>query len=253
MGISRHIPPPAPLTTFVVPAAPELVQRDVGVIIVAAGQSTRLGGGELKQFRWVAGKPMLLHSVRTFLARPYVCAVVCVLPERYVADPPPWLLQNDLERMLLSVGGKERGDSVRNGLDDLAAEARVVLVHDAARPFVPQPMIDRVVRAAREGRAAVPAIAVADTIKEVDGDRVVRTIDRARLWRAQTPQGFPRELIARAYRAGTFSAATDDASLVERLGEPVTIVQGSARAMKITVESDFALADALAALDDAGG
>src|SRR5205809_5482918 len=112
------------------------MSRDVGVIIVAAGASTRAQAAVLKQFRWVAGKPMLLHSLQTFMARTDVGAVVCVLPKEFVADPPPWIFQCDIDRLLLSIGGRTRTESVRHGLEDLAPEASVVLVHDAARPLV---------------------------------------------------------------------------------------------------------------------
>ena len=225
-----------------------MTSRDVGVIIVAAGRSSRTSGEELKQFRWIAGKPMLLHSVETFLARPDVCAVVCVLPDRYAGDPPPWLLQGDLDRLLLSIGGDERSDSVRNGLEDLSGDAQIVLVHDAARPFVPQETIDLVVATARQGVGAVPALPVVDTIKRADADmRVVQTTDRRGLWRAQTPQGFPRAVLERAHREARAALlnATDDAALVERLGVPVHLVRGSELAMKVTEEGDFARAERL--------
>ncbi len=221
---------------------------DIGVVIVAAGAGTRTGSAELKQFRWVAGKPMLLHSVQTFQQRSDVAMVVCVLPKSHVGDPPPWIFQCDLERLLLSVGGRERGESVWNGLEDLSPEVRIVLVHDAARPLVDAETIDRVVAEARAGRGAVAALPVPDTIKEVDdAGLVVRTMDRARLWRAQTPQGFPREMIERAYRDARAArvAATDDAALCERLGMPVAVVRGSERAMKVTEDADFALLEAL--------
>lgn len=207
----------------------------------------------MKQFRWVAGKPMLLHSVQTFLARPDVCAVVCVLPQQYVADPPPWLLQNDLDRLLLSVGGRERGDSVRSGLEDLVPDARIVLVHDAARPLVTSATIDRVVNAARGGVGAVAAVPVVDTLKQVDADgRIVATVGRDRLWRAQTPQGFPRDVLERAYREALAAgvAATDDAALVERIGVPVVVVLGSERALKVTDAADLQRAELLAAMPD---
>src|SRR6476469_10428887 len=110
--------------------------RDVGVVIVAGGSSTRIGGRELKQFRWVAGKPVLLHSLQTFMARPDVVGVVVVLPRNYVADPPPWIFQCDVDRLMIAPGGRTRTESVASGLDDLPDEASVVLVHDAARPLV---------------------------------------------------------------------------------------------------------------------
>ena len=226
-------------------------ERDVGVVIVAAGSGARSGSAELKQFRWVAGKPMLLHSVQTFQRRDDVAAVVVVLPRAYAGDPPPWLFQCDLERLVVSVGGRERGDSVYNGLEDLPEQVRVVLVHDAARPLVTGETIDRVVAEARAGRGAVAALPVVDTLKEVDeSGRVVRTVERAGLWRAQTPQGFPRELLLGAHVAARRDGATgtDDAALVERLGGPVVVVRGSERAMKITDAADFDRADALSAL-----
>ena len=226
---------------------------DVGVVIVAAGSGNRVGGSELKQFRWVGGKPMLLHSVQAFHARRDVAMVVCVLPKAFVGDPPPWLFQCDVDRLLISVGGRERTESVANGLEDLPDEVKVVLIHDAARPFVNDATIDRVIAEARCGRGAVAALPVVDTLKEVDeSGRITRTIDRATLWRAQTPQGFPRDLIEQAHaraRAERVSA-TDDAALFERLGLPVVVVRGSERAMKITDEDDFARADALFSLEE---
>jgi len=229
--------------------------RDVGVVIVAAGTSTRAPGtgAELKQLRWIAGKPMLLHSLHTFQQRSDVAMVVCVLPKRYAGDPPPWLFQCEVDRLLLSVGGRERSESVRHGLEDLPAECRVVLVHDAARPLATPAMIDRVVSEARRGFGAVAALPVVDTLKEVDTDgRVLRTVNRTNLWRAQTPQGFPRDMIERAHREAQAAGegATDDAGLCERLGLPVVVVRGSERALKITEEGDFARAEALFALPE---
>jgi 2-C-methyl-D-erythritol 4-phosphate cytidylyltransferase len=228
--------------------------RDVGVVIAAGGASTRVGDGkELKQLRWIAGKPMLLHSLQTFMARADVASVVCVLPRQYTGDPPPWIFQCDVDRLMLSIGGDSRTESVANGLDDLPDEARIVLVHDAARPFVDDATIDRVVQAAREGKAVVPALPVVDTLKQTDdAGRVVATIPRERLWRVQTPQGFPRDMIVRAHHEARIANvdATDDAGLCERIGVPVHVVRGSERAMKITEEADFARAEALVSLKE---
>ncbi|HVE32413.1 MAG TPA: 2-C-methyl-D-erythritol 4-phosphate cytidylyltransferase [Gemmatimonadaceae bacterium] len=223
-------------------------RRDVGVVIVAGGSSTRTGGRELKQFRWVAGRPVLLHSLQTFMARPDVVGVVVVLPRDKVADPPPWIFQCDVDRLMIAPGGATRSDSVWNGLEDLPDAAEVVLVHDAARPLVDDATIDRVVNEARAGRSAIAALPVVDTLKEVDGDgRIVRTVEREKLWRAQTPQGFPRETIVTAHRRAREEklSATDDAVLCERLGIPVVVVRGSERALKITDDEDFARAEAL--------
>ncbi len=225
------------------------ITRDVGVVIVAAGTGSRSGSEELKQFRWVAGKPMLLHSVQTFMARSDVGMVVCVLPQQYAGDPPPWLFQCDADRLLVSIGGRTRNESVANGLDDLPDEAEIVLVHDAARPLVDADTIERVVASVRDGVSTIAALPVVDTLKEVASDgRVVRTIEREGLWRAQTPQGFPRRVIVDAHRRARAEriSATDDAALCERLGIPVRVVRGSERALKVTEPADFARLEALA-------
>lgn len=229
------------------------MKRDVGVVIVAGGRGTRAGGTELKQFRWVAGKPMLLHSVQTFHQREDVAMVVVVLPFEHVGDPPPWLFQCDTDRLLLSVGGRERSDSVRNGLDDLDDDIAIVAVHDAARPLVTLKVIDSVIAEARAGHGAAPGIPVVDTLKRIDAHNVVsETIDRSGMVRIQTPQAFPKEMIEAAHRAALASGitATDDAALCERLGMEVVIVPGSERAMKITTEADFARAEALSILTE---
>lgn len=224
------------------------IVQDVGVVIVAGGQGTRTGQSELKQFRWVAGKPMLLHSLQAFHARADVAVVVCVIPRAYVGDPPPWILQCDVDRLLVSVGGDTRSDSVMNGLEDMPPEVRYVLIHDAARPLAGDAMIERVVAQARLGTGAVAALPVTDTLKRVDdAGRIVETVDRSALWRAQTPQGFPREMIEHAYREAFAQGitATDDAALCERFGFPVVVVQGSERAMKVTTAEDFARVEAV--------
>ena len=229
--------------------------QDVGVVIVAGGTGSRAAGttGELKQFRWVGDKPMLLHTVHAFQKRADVALVVCVLPRSHAADPPPWLFQCDLERLLVSTGGKDRGESVLSGLEDLPDDLAVAVIHDAARPLVTDATIDAVIAEARKGHGAVAALPVVDTLKEVDeSGRIVKTVERERLWRAQTPQAFPMRVIEQAYvearRAGV--TATDDAALVERLGLEVVVVRGSERAMKVTEEADFARVERLSSLVD---
>ncbi len=150
----------------------------------------------------------------------------------------------------MTAGGAERSDSVACGLAALPAACAVVLVHDAARPFVDQAIISAVAAVARTGEGAVPAIPVGDTLKQVaagEGGRILRTVPRDGLFRAQTPQGFPRRVLqeahARAPRGG--GAATDDALLVEQAGVPVRVVPGSARNFKITTEDDLRIAERL--------
>ena len=248
----RIIPPPVIASRGETAKASDVV-RDVGVVIVAGGSGSRTGSAEPKQFRWVSGKPALLHSVQAFMARPDVAVVVVVLPKAYAADPPPWLFQCDVDRLLVSTGGSERHESVVNGLEDLPEEVVVAVVHDAARPLVTDATIDRVIDEARMGHGAVAALPVVDTLKEVDEHgHIVRTVDRTRLWRAQTPQAFPREMLEQAHVAARRDhvGATDDAALCERLGFEVVVVRGSERGMKITEEADFARADALSMLTE---
>ena len=250
----RRIIPPPVIASRGEPTTRDMgVMRDVGVVIVAGGSGSRTGSAELKQFRWVSGKPALLHSVQTFMARPDVAVVVVVLPKAYAADPPPWLFQCDVDRLLVSTGGSERHESVVNGLEDLPEEVVIAVVHDAARPLVTDDTIDRVIAEARMGHGAIAALPVVDTLKEVDEHgRSVRTVDRARLWRAQTPQAFPREMLEQAHVAARRDrvGATDDAALCERLGYEVVVVRGSERGMKITEEADFARAEALSILSE---
>lgn len=249
----RRIIPPPTVASRGDGAVVDTSGRDVGVVIVAGGSGSRTESNELKQFRWVAGKPALLHSVQAFMIRKDVAVVVVVLPKAYAADPPPWLFQCDVDRLLVSVGGRDRQESVINGLEDLPEEVTITVVHDAARPLVTDETIERVIAEARNGHGAIAALPEVDTLKEVDENgNIVRTIERTKLWRAQTPQAFPRLVLDEAHvvaQRDHFSA-TDDSALVERLGHKVVVVRGSERAMKITVEGDFARAEALSILAD---
>jgi 2-C-methyl-D-erythritol 4-phosphate cytidylyltransferase len=228
-----------------------LLPRDVGVIVVAAGMGSRLGNDVPKQYRPIAGVPMVLRALRPFTAHPEVAHVVLVLPPSDAASPPPFLAELRGSSLALVAGGAERGDSVAHGLAALPATCTVVLVHDGARPFVDRSVIDRVIRHARAGEGAVAAVPLGDTLKEasaLDPSLVARTVSRERLWRAQTPQGFPRTLLesahARASRNG--ERATDDAALVEACGGTVRLVPDSTRNLKITTADDLILAEVLA-------
>jgi 2-C-methyl-D-erythritol 4-phosphate cytidylyltransferase len=221
---------------------------DVAVVIVAAGAGVRAGPGEPKQFRPILGVPMLLRALRPFLSHPQVDHVVVTLPTGHAEHPPEWLGRLTGERLRVVAGGRTRSDSVRAGLGALGRGVEIVLVHDGARPFVSRETIDSVIARARAGVGAVAAIPVGDTIKDVDRERITRTVARERLWRAQTPQGFPRGMIERAYIAlATGDAApTDDAELCERAGLPVDVVADSPYNVKVTTADDFRIAEALA-------
>ena len=231
-------------------------EAGVGVVIVAAGQGVRAGGTDPKQYRAVGGVPVLLRAIRPFARHPDVAQTVVVLPAADVAAPPAWLQDLAGPRLLLAPGGSERSDSVAAGLARLSGELTTVLVHDAARPFVSRSIIDAVIAAARSGVGAVPAVPVGDTLKELAerGERIQRTVARERLWRAQTPQGFPRALLERAHAAARAEGVrlTDDAMAVERIGGEVRVVPGSERNIKITTADDFVLAELIATLDPDG-
>ncbi|MBI3982742.1 MAG: 2-C-methyl-D-erythritol 4-phosphate cytidylyltransferase [Gemmatimonadetes bacterium] len=232
------------------PTSPADSQPDVGVLIPAAGRGERAGAGGLKQFRPIRGVPMLLRSIRPFAQHPRVWEVVVALPDAEVAQPPNWLAGLTGARLKLVAGGPNRMASVLAALATLDPRCRIVLVHDAARPFVARDTIDAVILAAEAGQGALAAVPVSDTVKRGDAQRRVReTVERSDLWRAQTPQAFPRDVLETAYRAAESAgdnAPTDDAQLVERAGFPVVLVPDSATNIKVTTPEDFRLAEALA-------
>ncbi|HEX5962938.1 MAG TPA: 2-C-methyl-D-erythritol 4-phosphate cytidylyltransferase [Gemmatimonadales bacterium] len=230
----------------------ERLPRDVGVVVVAAGRGERLGGDSPKQYQLIGGVPMVLRALRPFTSHPDVEQVVLVLPPEDATRPPIFLSDlSGISVLTITPGGVHRGDSVRAGLAVLRAGCNVVLVHDAARPFVERSVIDVVIGIARGGQGAVPAVQLTDTLKEAaagDATLIRCTRPRARLWRAQTPQGFPRAVLEKAHaRAAQYGhRATDDAALVEAIGVPVRLVPDSARNLKVTTREDLALAELLA-------
>jgi 2-C-methyl-D-erythritol 4-phosphate cytidylyltransferase len=225
---------------------------DAAAVVVAGGAGRRVGGAVRKQYLLLGGEPVLLRAVRPFLEHPRVARVVVVLPPDDVAAPPPWLAGLPVE---LAAGGPERGDSVYAGLLRVPAHLPFVLVHDGARPFVTADVIGRVLDACTATTGAIAALPVADTLKRVDGAGLVAgTADRAGLWQAQTPQGFPREALLDACRRARDegASATDDAALFERYAGPVRVVDGDPANLKVTVPGDLPLAEAIAFLRDGG-
>jgi len=222
---------------------------DVGVLIAAAGSGERVGG-DPKQFREIAGVPMLLRALRPFAQHPRVRQLVIALPAAIVDAPPEWLETVAGGRLRLAVGGATRAESVLAALRALDAGCSTVLIHDAARPFVSYDTIETVIETTSES-GVVPCVAVTDTLKRAEGGtgRVVETVAREGLWRAQTPQGFPRKKLEAAYkRIGEdgISEFTDEAALFEAAGYSVRVVPDSDRNIKITTPCDFVVAEALA-------
>lgn len=216
-------------------------------ILVAAGRGERMGAGHPKAFLALAGQPLLLKAAEAFEAAASVAAIVVVVPADRVGAAREMLAPIAKLRNVVA-GGARRQDSVLEGLKQ-APEGfdGVVLVHDAARPFVDVSLIDAVARAALESGAAVPVLPLVDTVKRVRDGRVLATLDRSELGAAQTPQGFRLPLLARAYEEAFRDRVTltDEAMAVERLGEPVVAVPGSNRNRKITTPEDLAWAEDL--------
>lgn len=213
----------------------------VVAIIPAAGQGRRMGGEVPKQYLPLEGHPLLWHTLAALERSPLIQALILVV--RPEDRPFAGQVAGDFAKVRgLVAGGGERGDSVRAGLGATTPDDGIVLVHDAVRPFASPALIERVVAAAREWGAAVPALPVRETIKVVDDGRVVETPLRARLWGAQTPQGFRRSLLLEACEKYSGQPATDEAMLVEQLGHPVRVVEGEAANIKITTPEDLAWA-----------
>ncbi|GGY82542.1 2-C-methyl-D-erythritol 4-phosphate cytidylyltransferase [Streptomyces omiyaensis] len=230
------------------------------MVIPAAGRGVRLGPGAPKALRALSGTPMLVHAVRAMAASRAVSLVVVVAPADGVAEVKHLLDDHALpERTdyLVVAGGDTRQESVHLGLKALPDGITTVLVHDAARPLVPVDTVDSVIEAVRDGAVAVvPALPVADTVKEVepagtpgDPEQVVATPVRARLRAVQTPQGFDHDTLVNAHATIALAGegATDDAGMVERLGAPVVVVPGHEEAFKVTRPLDLVLAEAVLA------
>jgi 2-C-methyl-D-erythritol 4-phosphate cytidylyltransferase/2-C-methyl-D-erythritol 2,4-cyclodiphosphate synthase len=214
-------------------------------IIVAGGRGNRLGAAMPKQLLDLGGRTILQRSVGAFDTHPDVREIVVVLPADLVESGAQLVGATRLPCRCVA-GGPRRQDSVRQGFARVSGDAAVILVHDAARPFVDHALIDRVIAAARESGAAVPALPARDTVKRVNLDRreTIETLARETIWLAQTPQGFRREVLARAAALSEGDTATDEAQLAERAGDTVRVVDGDPRNVKITTTDDLAAARA---------
>ncbi len=218
----------------------------VGVAVSAAGVGKRMGGVR-KQYLQLAGEPVLLWSIRPFLALTEVVAVAVALPEDDLIEPPDFLVDLD-PRVILVAGGESRRDSVWSALQALPGGVGTVVVHDGARPLVSKEVIQECIRIAREGLGAVAGCPAVDTLKRVGENRIiVETPDRTDLWHAQTPQAFPRSVLENAYGRAIAEdwPATDDSGVVERAGGQVVMVSSPASNLKVTRPEDLAVAKLL--------
>ncbi len=216
------------------------------VILPAAGKSTRFHNKAYKkQYAPLDGRAVWLHAAERFINRPDVAQVILVISseDRELFD---LRFASNVTILGLTVveGGAHRADSIEKGLARVKPEADFICVHDAARPCLAEEWIDRVFAAAEKSGAAILALPIAGTIKRVGKDQAINeTVSREGLWEAQTPQVFRRELLLEAYAKRAGFSATDDAQLVERLGQPVTVVQGSPLNLKIATNQDLRLAE----------
>ena len=219
----------------------------MAAIVPAAGAGTRLAAGETapgppKALRLLGTEPLLRHAVRSL---EHAVAQVVVPAPADQHEAVQAALADVAPPVTVVAGGATRQDSVHRALAALHPDVDLVLVHDAARPLTPPAVTDRVVAALHDGaQVVVPAIEVVDTLREVVGP-TSRTLDRAAIRAVQTPQGFRADVLRRAHEAADHDLATDDASMAERLGVPVVLVEGDARAVKVTRAADLLLAEAL--------
>jgi 2-C-methyl-D-erythritol 4-phosphate cytidylyltransferase len=222
-------------------------------IIAAAGAGARMASDRPKQFLQLAGKPVIFHALQPFEECESINEVIVVLPAAESAGFLSLAGKYGLRKVSRVVpGGGTRADSVKRGLMAIrSATAEIVAVHDGVRPFVTVDEIEKTVKAARLHGAAILVAPVTDTIKQVSDDSVVKTLDRGGLRRALTPQCFQYELLRQAYQQADVNdpSLTDESALVERLGKRVSVVEGSARNIKITKSEDLVIAEALLTAD----
>ena len=224
----------------------------VVALVPAAGRGLRMGGSVPKQFLSIGGEPLIVQSLRVLQAAPVIDQIILAVPSADIEYCENEIVARYRFTKVTKVvaGGAERQDSVRYALAQVPSDTDIVLIHDAVRRFVTQRMIDEVVAAARKEGAAIVALPMRDTVKHVRIDGMIeRTVDRAPLWLAQTPQAFRRDWIETAHRKGHTEGvrATDDAFLVEWLGYSVSVVEGSGENIKVTRPEDMVIGEAILA------
>ncbi len=221
-------------------------------VVPAAGRGLRMGGPIPKQFLSLGGHPLIIHSLRLLQSSAAVDEIVLAVPSSEIDYCLTQIVAAHHFTKVTKVipGGAERQDSVRHALEAVADDVDVVLVHDAVRPFLTERMVEDVVSAARATGAAIVALPMKDTVKQVGPDRVIeRTLDRQGLWLAQTPQAFRRDRLLAAHRKAHTEGvhATDDAFLIEWFGYPVAVVEGSGDNIKVTRPEDMIIGEAILA------
>jgi len=222
----------------------------ISAVVPAGGCGERMVSNVPKQFLTLGAVPLLVHALQSFESSSIITEIILVVPEEDCAYCRDHILPiYGLKKISRIVGGgRRRQDSVLNGVQATNQNSDIVVIHDAARPFVTEKMIIDVIKAARKHGAAIAAVPLRDTVKRVSGDGLINeTLSREELWAAQTPQAFQREILLRAHEQGKADGvdATDDAFLVERMGLSVSIVEGSSRNIKVTRPEDLQMGQAI--------
>jgi len=219
----------------------------VGAIIAAAGFGRRMKADRPKQLLALNGIPIIIHTIRKFDISRVIDYIIVTAPRESVIEVSELVKSAEFQKPVIVVqGGERRQDSIASGLNHLQPGTDIVAVHDGVRPFVSTEDIENAVRQAERTGAAVLAVPIVDTVKQVEKDVIDSTLTREHLVLAQTPQVFRTEILKQAFDRATKDEyyGTDESSLVERLGHPVAIVRGSERNIKITRPSDLSLARA---------
>lgn len=212
----------------------------IAAIIAAAGEGRRFGS--LKQFALLGGRPVVYWAIEAFSLHNMINELIVVFPDESQAET----IKSRWPKVKAVVkGGPQRQDSVAQGLAAVSPETDIILIHDGVRPLVTAELITRIIEATLKEGAAVPVIPLEDTIKEVENDWVVQTINREKLFRVQTPQGFRRDILQAAFRQAQKDNfyGPDEASLVERIGRRIKIVKGDKFNIKITSPEDLKIAE----------
>ena len=223
-----------------------MAKRDIALVVVAAGQGQRLGAGKPKAFVDLVGRPLLTHAIESIIALPDLAQLIIAVPESHLVEAAETGAQliGDLPIAFeVVLGGETRQGSIANALAELAPESEIVLVHDAARALAPTSLFAKVADSVRQTKvSSLPVMRVVDTIKRIDGDTILETVDREVLRSAQTPQGFVASDLISAYAAAE-ADYTDDAALMQAAGHRILAVDGDERAFKITTPADLAAAE----------
>lgn len=221
------------------------------VIIVAAGSGKRMQRNINKQFIKLNEKEIIAHTIDAFYKNENINEIiVCIKKEEEEFFKKEIIQKNDFKNIKIAYGGKERQDSIYNGLKSVNKNCKIVLIHDGARPFVDNRIIEECISVAKEKKAVVVGVPVKDTIKIVIDGKITDTPNRANLWSAQTPQTFDYSLIKKAYDEAYKSNyyGTDDSMLVENIGQEVTMIMGSYENIKITSPEDLNMGEQILSL-----